>query len=170
MRLEYPAASHKNADSRTFSNPTGQTPEGRNPIGFLLQSDAALFADTLVDIIPNMFFTRRAPPVKGGKINKGKDEENLRQGKGALRVRTKKIGAFIENGNQENENGCRCDGDDLAGPAYGEILLDLLRVSFVHQCNSFRMKKEPHGAAREVQKKPFDYHAKTGTSQDEFAA
>jgi hypothetical protein len=117
---------------RFSSNPEGRAPQGRNPLEYLLQSGAALFAATRVHIISHIFFARRAAPVKSGKINKGKNNQYLREGKGVLREFPKQVGTFIQHGNQENENDRRYNCDELAGTAHNEILRDLLRVFSTH--------------------------------------
>jgi hypothetical protein len=71
-------------------------------------------------------------PVVRGKIEKGKDKQDLQGDKGVLRERPEEIRAFVQYGEQKNEKECGRDGDDLAGTAHGEIPHDRLRVSLFH--------------------------------------
>jgi hypothetical protein len=98
----------------------------------LSQTGPALFANTLIKIIAEIFFTGRALPVIRGKVDKGKDKQYLQGDKGVLRERPEKIGIFIQYGEQKNEKDCGRASEDLAGAAHGESQLDRLRVSFFH--------------------------------------
>jgi hypothetical protein len=96
-------------------------------------------------------------PVKRGKIDESKDDQNLDCDKGILREGPEKVGAFVKYGDQKNEKECCCNSDNLAGPAHGEIPHDRLRVFFLHLLKFLLHKKCPREVAHEVH----DYRAKT---------
>jgi hypothetical protein len=116
---------------KDLGNSPSKTPPGISGI-LLSQTGPALFADTLIKIIAQIFFTGRALPVIRRKIDKGKDKQDLQGDKGVLRERPEEIRAFVQYGEQKNEKDCGRDSEDLAGAAHGENPLDRLRVSFFH--------------------------------------